>query len=202
MANKEPKDYTLYGVLILLAFFYVIVPVFLNTNNTQVNQTSNNEMKFDSLTFTSMSFDVELSIDDIDTVFDEVGNELLKVVFRTNLNNQIECEIPASYAEQIDKDFKYKGHMFIISANEYYEELNRMVEETYGTKVENELEFIQKNPSGYRVTNIHFMFSDYITDGIFETNQESEDDLKKIFLADSQVGSNDDGAEQEQTENN
>lgn len=127
------------------------------------------ELLGDELTFTGVSNEIELEASGIQTVYDEEGNEFVRATFSSNkaVYGDFECEIPVEYAEQIDKDFYYKGTVYLAACNEYYDELLSEIREHYGDELETEptlIELIESYPAGSQVFNIEFVFSDYIVE--------------------------------------
>lgn len=171
MKNENTRGIVILCIVMILVS--VLMQVSLMVRPTAVNNSTQaeglKELLGDELTFTGVSNEIELEASGIQTVYDEEGNEFVRATFSSNraVYGDFECEIPVEYAEQIDKNFYYKGTVYLAACNEYYDELLSEIREQYGDELETEptlIELIESYPAGSQVFNIEFVFSDYIVE--------------------------------------
>lgn len=168
------------GVFLLMMVFFVpyfILPM-LDSVTTRLNTEVQEDKKdrFETVTLEKETYDVVFRAKRIVESYDENGKLTYKVLFHaSNIDYEVECEIPSKYKEQLNKDALYNGNIELTYVKEFYQQVIDM-----GSY--NDIKIAVKNIVGGReISDVTFMFDDYLTKPVKDTSI-IESDLKSKFL--------------------
>lgn len=165
--------------LLMMAFFvpYFILPM-LNNVTTRLNTEVQEDKKdrFETVTLEKETYDVVFRAKRIVEYYDENGKLTYKVLFHaSNIDYEVECEIPSKYKEQLNKDALYNGNIELTYVKEFYQQVIDM-----GSY--NDIKIAVKNMvDGREISDVTFMFDDYLTKPVNDA-VTIEADLKSKFL--------------------
>lgn len=167
--NKEDKISIYLGCLLLIV-------VFTFSNPGQGKQASKDSVtKFETITIATHKQDAIFKATDIIETYDSKGKKLYTVTFKDTDNKvRFTCEVPVKYEDKLGTDVIYKGELTISYLDELYKSIN------YNNSSISEL--LKVNNRAQEVSNIEFLFSDYIVTGI-KTENEIIEQYTRVYKA-------------------
>ena len=176
---EEIKNYLAILLVLLIVVFFVFPA---STLNPEANQ-----LRLEKITMGTLDKETDLRINRIVEKYDDTGKLSYRVSFVTSyLGYKIECDIPESLIDKLDKSAIYTGTISIVYAKELYESILEM-SDSY-----NSIDDVLTLDSSARgLYNIKFMFSEYITNGVTDKELIEEDIILKYGKQNAEENSSD-----------
>lgn len=157
----------------------VIVLILLSSTFSQmasVNYTIQDIIPIKTITIDSVDRDAEFKINRIVDTYDPNGNMSYTVTFKiSGIPEEITCDIPVNYEEELNKDAIYTGKIKLSYVREIYQYMVDNNEE-----LETIDDAIDRTKTYATITGAEFMYDKYIKSE-FKTEDEMKEYYEKLY---------------------
>lgn len=157
-----------YFILLILSVVLAVVNPIQGISTDKVYQSDQKELGIENVvcsdTFTLLK---------LDTLYSKVGELSYDVVFKSSdLGVVVRCNIPKDFASKLKTGAKYEGDISVSYCKDYYTQYQPM------DNIDNISDTLKKKTSGFVVTDVQFLYSNFI-ENEFESPDTASEKIKE-----------------------